>query len=156
MANVTSPDDRGVSPVFAYALTLGIGTLLVAGLILAASGFVDDQREMTTRSELQVVGQQLAGDVGAADRLARAGEDRNVTITRDLPERVVGSPYSIYVRTDDAGPTDTYLELSTADPDVSVEIGLAVETEIQAANIGGGRVIVSLDHDPDILVMRNG
>lgn len=153
MADVTPGDERGVSPVFAYALTLGIGTLLVAGLLMTASGYVDDQRKLTTQSELQVVGQQVAGDIGAADRLARAGDDPNVTIIRDLPARVVGAQYSIRVRTDDSGPTDSFLELSTVDPDVTVEVGLAVETDIRETSVGGGRIVISLENGE--LVVEN-
>lgn len=145
--------DRGVSPVLAYTLTLGIGTLLVAGLVLAASGYVDTQREVTAESELRVVGQQVSADMAAADRLSRADEDGSVSVARDLPPRVVGSQYTIHLRDDGDGPTDPYLELSAVDPDVTVKVGLAVTSEVEPTTASGGRVVVTEDEDG--LVIRN-
>jgi hypothetical protein len=141
--------DRGVSPVFAYVLTLGIASLLVAGLVIAAGGYVETQREATSRSELRVLGQQVSADIAAADRLTRTEGATEVSISRPLPERVVGSQYSLSVRTDSNGPTNPYLELTTVRPNVTVEVGVATETDVRQTTIGGGDMVVEYRPDPD-------
>ena len=57
--------DRGQSVPLGYALSIGITTLLVIALVFTAGGYVEDQRERVVRTELGVVGQQLASDVSA-------------------------------------------------------------------------------------------
>ena len=135
---------RGVSPVFGYVLTLGISTLLVSGLIIAAGGFVDNQRELTSRSELRVIGQQVSGDIAAADRLVRSGGGTRTNITRQIPERTVGSQYTVAVRTG-GGPTPAYLELRAVRPEVTVEVGIANETVVAGSEVGGGEIVVRYD-----------
>ena len=165
MANVT-PDatrpgagpvghDRGVSPVFAYVLTLGISTLLISGLLIAAGGFVDTQREATSRSELRVIGQQVSADIAAADRMKRTEGATEVSISRDLPERVVNSQYSLSVRIDSNGPTKPYLELTTVQPSVTVDVGVTNETDVRATTISGGEMVVEYNESDEELVMKN-
>lgn len=148
--------DRGVSPVFSYALTLSITTLVVGGLVLSAGAYVDDQRELTAQSELQVLGQQVSADIAAADRLNRTDDANQINISRSLPERVVGSQYSIQVRDDD-GSTSPYLELQTVRPEVTVEVGIVVSdsTSIRIdATAGGGDIEVAVIGGE--VVLRNG
>ena len=140
---------RGVSPVFGYVLTLGISTLLVSGLIIAAGGFVDNQRELTSRSELRVIGQQVSGDIAAADRLVRSGGTRT-NITRHIPERTVGSQYTVAVRTG-GGPTPAYLELRAVRPEVTVEVGIANETAVAGSEVGGGGIDIWHNRSADRL-----
>jgi hypothetical protein len=144
--------DRGVSPVVAYVLTLGISSLLIAGLVIAAGGYVETQREATSRSELRVLGQQVSADIAAADRLTRTEGATEISISRSLPERVVGSQYSLSVRTGSNGP---YLELTTVRPDVTVEVGVATETDVRETTISGGAMVVEYDGSADELVVTN-
>ena len=146
--------DRGVSPVFAYVLTLGISSLLIAGLVIAAGGYVETQREATSRSELRVLGQQVSADIAAADRLTRSEGATEVSISRPLPERVVGSQYSLAVRYD-AGPTDPYLELTTVRPNVTVEVDVTTETDVRKTTTGGGDMVVEYDGSADELVVTS-
>ena len=146
--------ERAISPVFGYVLTLGISTLLVSGLLIAAGGFVDTQRERTTESALQVVGQQVSADIAAADRLHRTDGATDVVIERDLPDSVVGSQYTVFVRSDDDGPTDAYLRLTTVRPNVTVEVGVANETNVADSAVGGGEIEIS--YDGSALEVTNG
>lgn len=140
-------DTRGVSTTVGFALTLGITTLLVTGLLVGIGGFVDDQRQRAIESELSVIGQQIAADVQAGDRFVQAG-DTEFTIRRDLPNAVVGRTYRVSVVVDDPGntpPLDTYLRLETSDPDIVAEIDLAVRTDIAESSFTGGSVSVTYD-----------
>ena len=65
-------DDRAVSATLGYVLVIGITTILISGLFLAAGGFVENQHERAIRAELEVVGNRLAADIAAVDRLALA------------------------------------------------------------------------------------
>ena len=149
-----SGDSRAISPVFGYALTLGISTLLIAGLLIAAGGFVDTQRQNAAESELSVVGNQLAADVAAADRLSRTDGTVDVEISRSLPNRIVGSSYTIHVRDDSDGPTEPYLELTATQPEVSVTVGLVSQTPVAPASVGAGDTIVRYENGE--LVIQNG
>lgn len=138
--------DRAVSTTLGYALTLAITTLLVTGLLVGVGGFVEDQRERAIRSELQVVGQQMAADVQAGDRFAETG-DTTFTIRRDLPNEVAGTSYTVEVVGDPANdpPEETYLRLSTSNPDIVVEVDMALRTHIEEASFTGSRLVVSYD-----------
>lgn len=143
MAGLRS-DDRGVSPVFGYVLTLAVSTLLVGGLLVSAGGFIDDQRRSTAESELRVIGQQISADIAAADRLNRTAGAENITVGRTIPRTVVGSQYTIRV-IHGGGPTDPYLELSTNRPEVTVEVGIASKSAVQPGGAAhGGRVAVEV------------
>lgn len=135
-------DDRGVSTALGYVLSLTITGLLVSGLLMAGGDLVADQREQTTRTELRVVGQHLAADVESADRLARrADAGETVTITSDLPERIVERPYQIALGTDG---TRTYAELATTDPDIAVRVWINTELPLDTpTTVKGGDVRIT-------------
>ncbi|WP_254537778.1 DUF7266 family protein [Halomarina litorea] len=140
-------DTRATSTTLGYVLTLGITSILITGLLMGAGGMVEDQRERTIRSELQVVGQMVAADVSAADRLAQAG-DATFAIRRDVPPTVAGATYTVEVVVDDPEnfpPTDTYLRLSTSNPSVTVEVDMALQSTLVESSLTGDRVVVTYD-----------
>lgn len=130
-------DERAVSAVLAYTLTLGITSLLVIGLLVATGGFADDQRHETIHDELEVLGQQLAADLSAADRLVRNG-GQTVSVSRSLPNDATGVPYTIEI----VGGTPTTLRLSTSNPDVIVEVQIRTQTPVSSSSVIGGDVAV--------------
>jgi hypothetical protein len=145
------PDDRAVSTTIGYALTLGVASLLITGLLIAGGGFLQNQREVTTETELEVIGEQVSADISSADRLSASDADE-VNITRSLPDSVTGSQYTISVRTS----PQTHLELRSADPEVTVRVDVAVhETSLAATDIDGGNIQVSYNRTSDELVLRN-
>ena len=145
------PDDRAVSTTVGYALTLGVAALLITGLLIAGGGFLENQREVTTETELEVIGEQVSADIASADRLSASDADV-VNITRNLPDSVTGSQYTISVRTS----PQTHLELRSADPAVTVRVDVAVnEASLAATDIGGGNIQVSYNRTSDELVLRN-
>lgn len=153
-AKLEMGDTRAVSPVFAYVLTLGIAAILITGLVVAAGTYVEDQRERTAQSELQVLGQQLSSDIATADRLNRTDGTSEVRISRTLPNTVVGSQYRVDVRDDGEGPTDTYLRLTATDIEVTVTVGLTTESDV-VGSADGSTVVVEYDKTNEQLVVQN-
>lgn len=139
-------NSRAVSTTLGYALTLAITTLLVTGLLVGVGGFVENQRERAIRSELQVVGQQMAADIQAGDRFVEAGNTA-FTIRRDVPNEVAGTSYTIEVVGDPANdpPEETYLRLSTSDPNVVVIVDVVLRTPIEERSFVGSQLVVSYD-----------
>lgn len=134
-------DERGVSTTLGYILNLTVATLVITGLLVASGGIVADQREQTIRSELRVIGQQLAADLVAADELAAtAASGDTVQIKRQLPQNVAGRTYSIEVVNPGGG--QPYLRLSATNSDVTVEIPLTVETPVAESSVNGQRVVI--------------
>lgn len=145
--------DRAVSIALGYTLTLAIAGLLTAGLLIAGTGFVEDTREEVVRQELEVVGQHLAGNVEAADRLVEAGDGTpTVAVNETFPRRVSGASYRVELVTADGGT----LHLNATDPDVSVTVEIENTTAVGESTANGGEVVVVYDESADELVIRNG
>jgi hypothetical protein len=146
-------DARAVSTTVGYALTLGVTALLVTGLLIAGGGFLQEQRETSTRSELEVIGHQVASDIASADRLAGA-DVTEVSIRRSLPQRVTGSAYSITVENS----PQLHLVLTSADPEVTVRIDAATEfvsNGVVSGTVDGGNIVIEYDTSNDQLVIDN-
>lgn len=136
--------DRGVSTTLGYVLTLAITVVLVSGLLIAVGSFVSGQNERVTRAELDVVGQRLAADVEAADRLVEAGgggPNTTVVIRSRLPETVAGRTYRVAVN--ESGRDQ--LVLSARDPDVSVGVSVVTDVPVANATLGGGPVRIAFE-----------
>ncbi|EJN60266.1 DUF7266 family protein [Halogranum rubrum] len=131
--------ERASSTTLSYVLSLSITAILISGLLVVGGDVVRDQREQTVQNELQVIGQQLAADLMAADRLAQAASGGTVRIASSLSEGVVGSTYTI-----DVDGTSGTLELSTTNPDVSVTVGFGTETGVTSTTVAGGNLRIVL------------
>lgn len=133
-------DERGQAVTLNYTIGLGIAAILVTGLLIAGGDFVDNQRERVAETELRVVGQQVAADVEAADRLANSTEQQGrVEVTRRLPPDVTGSSYSVEL----VEQPDPYLELRTDSPEVEVRIEFTNQTDVTQSQVSGGNVVVN-------------
>ncbi len=137
-------DNRGVSAVLGYILTLGIVTLLIAGLFLAAGGFVEKQHERAVRSEFEVVGNRVAADIAAVDRLAlAAGAEGEAELRVGLPPHAAGKPYELSI-----SPTETSdiyaIDVTAPDPaiDAAVEVHVKTKTPLVNSTVRGGPVLV--------------
>ncbi|WP_129115088.1 DUF7266 family protein [Halegenticoccus tardaugens] len=143
-------DDRAVSFSVGYALNLAVAAIVLAGLLVAAGGVVETQRETVVREELDVLGHQLAVGTMETDRLARVGtsdedetgESPRADVRVSLPSTVAGTGYSITVRADE-------LELEADDPAVSVTVPLVVETDVTETTVRGGPLDVEYDGSGD-------
>jgi hypothetical protein len=130
-------------------------TLLISGLLLTAGNFVEDQQERAIRAELEVVGNRLASDIGAVDRLAlAAGSDGKAELLSTLPPRTAGQTYLIDI-TPVTGLSNVYhLNLSTSDPDVEVSVRVRIQASLTSVTVNGGNVVV--DYDGTDIEVRDG
>ncbi|MFB6192451.1 MAG: hypothetical protein ABEI11_03925 [Haloarculaceae archaeon] len=144
--------DRGQSTAIDYVLTLGIAAVLIAALVATGGAFVSDQREISARGELRVIGQQIASDLATADRLVRsAGAADQVRLQRGVPRRVAGSTYVIEL----SSGSPATLNLSADGGDVTVGITLTIQTSVTDSEAGGGTVVIAFDTAANALEVRN-
>lgn len=133
---------RAVTSTLSYVITLAIATVLVTGLLIAGGQFVGDQREEVIRTEMRVVGQQVAADIQRADRLVQAGEATGtptVELTQEYPQRVTGSSYEIHLVP--AG-GNSHVELTSTLQEVIVRVNVTSETALVESRSNGGTVRV--------------
>lgn len=137
-------DERAVTIPINYLLLIGIMALLSAGMLLSTSHFVENQQDQTIRSELRVIGNRLATDLAATDRLASSvGAPGSVEIEVSLPGRVAGSTYWIEVASTGG---DVYLiTLTSTDPELSVTVPVNSRVGIATGAFDGGDVTVIYD-----------
>jgi hypothetical protein len=141
-------DERAVSFTLNYVLTLGIAALLVTGLIVAAGDYVGSQRESVVRSELEVVGHQLAAAIEQADRLVRAGDTEELRLNHSAPSEVARSTYTVAV---DPGSPESDLQLNATELDVTVTVEAETTTSLAATSVEGGSVTIEYDTTADEL-----
>jgi len=134
-------DRRGVSFTLNYVLTLGIAALLVTGLIVAAGDYVGSQRESVVRSELEVVGHQLAAALEQADRLVRAGDTEELRLNHTAPAEIAQSTYTVEVDPDPGSP-ESDLHLNATELDVTVTVEAETTTSLAATAVEGGSVTI--------------
>lgn len=134
-------DDRGVSITVNYVLGLSITFILASGLLLAGGQFVEDQREQAVRTQLEVLGEQIASDVSLADRLNQTTRGtETVRVERTLPPRAGGSGYSVRI-TDGSDPA---VVVEATDVDVNVTVDFKNSSTIQSTTIASGSYVVRL------------
>lgn len=145
----TAPTDRGQAVTLNYTIGIAIATVLVTGLLIAGGGFVSNQQEQATRSELRVIGQQMAASLESTDRLANTTEPGDtVNFSRDLPPNVAGSTYDIELVEQE----EPYLRLTTNDPDLNVTVEFANRTAVTGNQVDGGTVVFTYRDDGTITV----
>lgn len=140
---------RGVSTTLGYVLNLGVAAILVTTLMISAGTLVADQRERAVETQLEVVGERVASDIEAADRLARASDGGTVRYVVEVPPRVAGSAYEVRVNPD--GNDTVVLEAERPSEEVSVDVDVA--TTLNATTSTGGRLVVVYDASNDTLVV---
>lgn len=144
---------RGQSTTLDYTLALGVAALAVTGLVAAAGDFVNDQREQVVRTELDVVGEQLADRLVAADRLVQSGNQTDrLVVNATMPNRVAGVSYTVSVA--DTG-SSRWLNLTSHGPEVTVAVKLETETDVVEDSISGGNVDIVYDPAADELEVRS-
>lgn len=146
-------DTRAVSTTVGYTLAIAITAILISGLLIAGGSFVEDQRETVLQTELRVIGQQISADIEQADRLvgASSGSSVTVTIEKQFPDRIAGSPYTVSLTS--GSPHE--LRLRSTSPEVVVTVSLTTHfAGVADSSVNGG--IVVIDYDGSDLVIDDG
>jgi hypothetical protein len=159
-----SAGGRAVSTPLAYVLNLGIATVLITGLVVGGTAFVEDNRETVVRTELRVIGQQLAADLQQADRLVEAhtaSSNPTVAVEQRYPGAVAGSAYTVKL-VETTSPARQFVNLTTSGSnEVSVAVRVPTKTPIEDGSAtNGGRVVVRYadtdgDNTKDALVVED-
>lgn len=148
-----TPRDRGQSVSINYTLSLVIVTMLIAGLFVSMSGFLETERENVTRAELQVLGNRIAADIATVDRLARSTKgDARVVVRTTIPRSVAGSEYEVTITSSsNTLPSDGYthydVEIELEAPTVGVTKNVSTRTkfEVVDSDLYGGPFEVVYD-----------
>lgn len=147
--------NRAVSTVVSYVLVLGIVTLLTTMLFISMGGFVDGERQQTTRSTMEVVGNGIATDLDAADRLVQSTDRPGaVELTTEYPDRIVGTQYTIEIeRVDSDGLYE--ITLRSGDLELSVTVPVKTKTAVDETTVDGGELEIVYDAERETLVVQN-
>jgi PKD repeat protein len=141
-------NDRATAPALTYVLAIGITTILVSGLLISSTGFVDERRQQTVREELETVGERIAASVAAVD--AASDDGANVSRRMEVPARVVDTRYYLSVVDCPAG--NVCLELRTADPTFDTSVSVPIDNRstisIDRARPGSITVVATPGTDP--------
>ncbi|MFB6148449.1 MAG: hypothetical protein ABEJ48_02185 [Halobacteriales archaeon] len=147
-------DQRAVSTALSYTITLTITAVLISGLLVSGTQFLESEQKRAINSELDVLGNRVAADLAAADRLVQAGnESGNVTLTLSeaIPQTVAGAPYRMNITREGNGPYNVTIELFTTDPSVTVTVGIKTTTPVANTTIVGGPFVIEYDESTDEL-----
>ena len=148
-------DDRAVSTTVTYVLTMAITAVLLAGLITAAGGLVENQRTGAVRNELGVVGERMAGELTSVDGLVGAGTQPTVRLRATHQRQVAGRYYSVEVVTNGGRPCSSSECLVLRTDDVTVTVPFATTTPVESGRVQGGTVVIEYDTANRTLAVRN-
>lgn len=115
MRNLCESENRGLSTVAGYTLTLAVTGILITGIIAGTAGFVESESELTAANQLEIAGNTLESEIGIVRGIATdpANSNTQISTTVDLPDRTTTGQYLINV-------TDNQIQLETVDSDVTV------------------------------------
>jgi hypothetical protein len=136
-------DTRAVSPAVTQALTIGISTILISGLLLSGGQYIENRQEDTVRTGLQDIGSGVSSDLVRLDQFQTSGLDEDLLFTSAYPSELGGQGYRIEVV--DGSPV-TITVSSTAE-DLSTTVRFESDTDVCDSTIGGGTIVVAYDHD---------
>lgn len=129
-----------------HVLAIGISAALVA-LLLAGSGAVlEAETERVAERSLEGVGQDVAGGIEAADRLA-SDEDAETTIRVDAPRTVARTGYSVEARNDCNGTANDAgcLRLSAHAVDATVQVPVSTAADLEPGTVSGGSIEIVIE-----------
>ncbi|RLM51691.1 MULTISPECIES: hypothetical protein [Halorubrum] len=119
---------------------MGITSVLIAGLIITAGGAVETQRERAVEGELTTIGERIATELTALDRVADP-TNSTMTVETSHPERVVNSRYRVRL-TSDSGDcrTDTCLVLESRAIGAPVVVPVRDDIDTVESTAFGGEI----------------
>lgn len=139
-------DSRGSSVNIGFIIQVGITTIVIVGVISGMTGVVENEQNRAVDHQATVIGDQVAASAMAVDRMGNVGERTNVTLNRELPADVVGTPYIVRLLD---GPDGPYIFVDVINQDASAQIPINVDADIKETSVSGGsKMVVIIEHDP--------
>lgn len=125
-------DNRAVSIAITHAITLGITAVLLTGLLIGAGGLLEEQESRAARGSLSEIGSDTVSHINSLDTLNATGDEVNVSVEPDYPDRVVGEEYTINITNDrSAHPFGTEYALSVRSDVLSAPIWYPLEVTVE-------------------------
>lgn len=148
-------DTRAVSVALTHSLTMGITTVLVAGLLISSGGLLEDQREQAVRDQITVIGERLVSEITYLDRTVH-DEDGTATVETSHPSRVAETQYRASLVEGDARCTAAACVLmESQETDVTVLVPIPDGIDVDGgATARGGHIAVS--HDGGEVTLTGG
>lgn len=153
-------DDRGVSIAVTHVLTIGITTILIGGLIVAAGGLLDSEQERAADREIGAVGEGIASEMVSLAVTAEEQDLDEASITTNHPRLVTGQSYTVELtdepsKVDGACGIDNRLGSGEYDAcilleaeSVSMEVPLVLPGSVgidEGATASGGDIVIEYD-----------
>ncbi|WP_439025980.1 DUF7266 family protein [Haloarchaeobius sp. DT45] len=139
-------DDRGVSIAVTHVLTIGITTILIAGLLVGAGGLLRDEKADAARDEMRTIGNRIAGDLASVDRAAD-GTSSTMNVRTVHPSSVSGSSYTIHLKPGSACAvySTPCLVLNATSTDTTVYVPFTTSEPVVESRVTGGTFFVVYD-----------
>jgi len=146
-------DTRAVSPAVTQALTIGITTLLVTGLLLSGGAFLEAEQENIARQGLVDIGAGISSDLVRLDQFDAASGSQNISFTSSYPERVAGEGYRIHLS---PGASESTIYVNSTTSELSTQIRFRNTTPVCERRATGGTMVIAYDGVNECLEVRNG
>jgi len=149
--------ERAVSSAVTYTMVVLITVTLTGGLVIGADALISNQREQASQDQLIVVGERLAGSITTVDQLAATESGpAELTVTRDLPDRVAGEQYRVRIVQSPSSAQTATIYVHARDIGVNESTAVTVSTadEIEETTINGGPLQVTYTAGDNVRVER--
>lgn len=157
-------DDRGVSVTVTHVLTIGITTILVAGLLLGAGNMLEDQRQSTGDRELRSIGDRTVTEIVTAVDTGASTNSTTVVESRQ-PGSAIGGSYVVSLSRLGTGEEcytrsgyDGCLVLDASASSIGVEVPISVPAGVTIANgtAQGGDVEIVYTPNETVTIRGDG
>lgn len=138
--------DRGVTMAVTHVLALGISAALLAVLLAGSGAVLEAETDRAAERSLETVGQELAGEIEAADRLT-ADESAETVVRVEAPRTVARTGYSVEARDNCNGAADDAdcLRLSAHSVDAAVRVPVSTAADLEPNTVPGGPIVIGVE-----------
>ncbi|ELZ85769.1 PKD domain containing protein [Haloferax elongans ATCC BAA-1513] len=135
-------DDRAVSTTVTHVLAIAIVTVLLSGLVVSASGALQEEQERATRQELNTVGNRIAAGIASLDSVSETGG--TVSLELRLSRKIGGESYTVSLQdgsacSEEALGADSCLSLRTASGEETILVPVMNQTPVSIEERAPGR-----------------
>ena len=142
-----SDTERGVSEVIGHLLSLSLVTVVMVGMVVGGTSYLDTRTEISTANTLDTQGEQVSRNIMTVDRLVRkSSSGGEIGQQVDLPEDVETGSYTITVvnksMAGSSAACDRQCLVLEAD-DVRRTVYFATEYPVKGGTVQGGALYVN-------------